>query len=198
MMAGEKDYSADHSPQRILRHEDYSGLQVVETGPEVVVDGSGGLPEVSPRATQAIPQAQYAEHKEQSPPQALYQQPQAYSYALPPGSAHTPNHTGGTPPYSGSTTAASEHQYNGGHNPYHLPGDKPSSKREDQVCGLRKKVFWVLLALFAAGVIVAIAVGLGVGLGVRTSSSTRYVFGYWMGSWWMRWAFLSCTCQAEC
>lgn len=175
MMAGEKDYSADHSSQPVFRHEDYSGLQVVETGPEVVVDGSGGLPEVSPRTHQAIPQAQYAEHKQQSPPQALYQQPEAYSYALPPGSAPAHAHGGSTPPYSGSTAAASDHQYNGGHNPYHLPGDKPASRREGQVCGLRKKVFWVLLALFAAGVIVAIAVGLGVGLGVRTSSSSRYV-----------------------
>lgn len=136
----------------------YSGLEVVETGPEVV--NTNSLPEVS-HSQPPPPHAGYAEYKHHSPPQALHEQAAAYSYALP-GSPES------RPPYSGSTST--DHQYNGGQNPY-LSAEKPS--RDERILGLKKKVFWIVLALFGAGIITGLAVGLGVGLGVRTSSSAR-------------------------
>ncbi|KAM3078441.1 hypothetical protein ACMFMG_006321, partial [Clarireedia jacksonii] len=48
------------------------------------------------------------------------------------------------------------------------PAHPPPKKR---ICGLRKRVFWILMLLLLL-VIIALAVGLGVGLGTKNSSSS--------------------------
>lgn len=130
-------------------HEDYySGLEVVETAPEVV--DTSHLPEVSHG-----PEAGFAEHKQYSPPQAL---------SHPYGQPHSPE---SVPPHS-EQSFNGQHQYGGGGDPF-----KPT--RDERILGLKKKVFWMVVALFGAGIVIGLAVGLGVGLGVTSSNSSRYV-----------------------
>ncbi|KAF3770193.1 hypothetical protein M406DRAFT_354319 [Cryphonectria parasitica EP155] len=64
--------------------------------------------------------------------------------------------------------AADYHYHNGG-NPFEPPGAKVRAAR---ICGLRRKVFWVVLALVVFGLMVAIAVGLGLGLGEQNNKSS--------------------------
>jgi hypothetical protein len=127
--------------------ESYSGLEVVETGIEVVPPSP--LPEaLSPphqHQQQQLPQMQYAEYK-----------PWAQRYSPP--EPLPPN-----PGYPPQPATAPDYRYNGGHNPFEPPGG-------GRICGLRKVVFWAVLAIAAFAVVAAVAVGLGVGLGTRSNA----------------------------
>ncbi|KUI64558.1 hypothetical protein VM1G_00854 [Cytospora mali] len=145
--------------------EDYSGLQVLETGLEVVPFTGHTLPEALPPHLQA----QYAEYKpwpEYSPQQSLPPHSDAYSYPVPvdPDSRTA---TTASPPYGGGV--APEYRYHGGHNPFQPPGDATAGRR---ICGLRKGVFWAILAVGVFAIVAAVAIGLGVGLGTRSDAAS--------------------------
>lgn len=168
------DNNKASSDKEFYDHEWYSGLQVAgDDGPQVVTTEPPEL---------AASHQKYAEHKacgqhpapqvvsssDQSP-EVVYSQPSAPGGGAP-----------GSPPLSGSTLAADHHhQYNGGKNPFDTDPARGARRRE-RICGMKKRVFWAVLALAIFAVILAIAVGLGLGLGERNSSSTpsstsRYV-----------------------
>lgn len=138
-----------------------SGLEVVETGPEVVDDKH--LPEV------VDSYSRYAEYKQNSPLQVAHSQPASVVSSSIPGTQPGTQPGYFPPPQSASTL--DDHKYNGGQNPFLSAG----KKKDGTVCGLRKKMFWAVLAVLIIGVVVAIAVGLGVGLGIKTGSTARYV-----------------------
>lgn len=141
---------SDHKDPAVGNVDNYSGLEVVETGLEVVPPCP--LPEALPQHQQT----QYAEYKPW---------PQ-YSPSQPP-----PPHPGypqleGTPispPYGGGMVQ--DYQYHGGHNPFEPPG-----RGNGRICGLRRVVFWAVLAIGVFAIVAAVAIGLGVGLGTRSSS----------------------------
>lgn len=133
------------------------GLEVVETGPQAVDEHH--LPEFVGHHT-----PKYAEYKQYSPLQPAFSHPASVGSGSPPDLAQRlPSPRIGGP--------LGGYHYTGGHNPF-LPAEK---RRDGTVCGLRKKAFWVVLAVVITGMVVAIAVGLGVGMGIRTGSSHRYV-----------------------
>ena len=169
-MAADTPYPEPHPGDRQQSNsQDFDGLQVLETGKEVVPQSE--LPEALPQHQHP----QYAEYKPwpqysppQQPPPPLG--PDAYSYPVPitPGSTTLS-------PYSGDV--ASNYQYHGGHNPFGPHDGKMTG--DGRICGLRKRVFWIILAIVIFVVVTAIAIGLGVGLGTRSSSSAaRCVVSY--------------------
>lgn len=138
---------------------DYSGLQVVEAGLGLEVAPPSQLPE-------AIPQHQYAPYAEYKPwpeysPQQSLQEPVAFPYPAP------------ATPGSAATGPASDHRWNGGHDPFEPPGKAAAKGR---ICGLRRVVFWAILAIVVFAVVAAVAIGVGVGLGTRSNAPpTRFV-----------------------
>lgn len=137
---------------------DYSGLQVVETGLEVVHPSP--LPEALPPHQQ---QAQYGEYKpwaQYSPPQPPPPHP-GYAQPAPIG----PGSTTASPPYGGGIVP--DYRYHGGHNPFEPPRNAAGSRR---ICGLRRMVFWAVVAIVVFAIVAAVAIGVGVGLGTRSSA----------------------------
>lgn len=159
--------------RRQINRDDFSGLQVVEPGLEVP---HSTLPEALPPSD---PQTQFVEYKawgdSSPPPQAVHPSQiglavgggggYPFPEAVSPGgtdNAYTPI----SQPYSKTSSAT----YHGGHNPF---GDEKQQQhpREKRICGLRKMVFWCVLAVAAFVVVAGVAVGVGVGLGTRDDSS---------------------------
>lgn len=157
--------------RRQINRDDYSGLQVVEPGLEVP---HSNLPEALPPSD---PETQYVEYKawgeNSPPPQAVLPNNLAvagggypFPEAVSPGGDNV--HSPISQPYSKTSSAT----YNGGHNPF--DGEKqqlqPAGKR---ICGLRRMVFWCVLAVAVFVVVAAVAVGVGVGLGTRDDNGSR-------------------------
>lgn len=156
--------------RRQINRDDFSGLQVVEPGLEVP---HSTLPEALPPSD---PQTQFVEYKawgeNAPPPQAVHpSQGGGGGYPFPetvsPGgdSPYTPI----SQPYSKTSSAT----YHGGHNPF--DGEKQQQQQQrpggKRICGLRKMVFWCVLAVAVFVVVAGVAVGVGVGLGTRDDSS---------------------------
>lgn len=187
-------------PQAPTVQPDYSGLQVVESGLEVAgsdqsealsagsvpssqhpfhhhhhhhVNGSAGQGSpfdttTTTTTSQASPPLRYAEQKGYDwhgapPPQVVPIEQSGMG--------------GGHRLYSASTGTsqppppAQQHQYLGGHNPFDPAAGKPG--RKPTICGLKRKLFWGLVAVIIFVIVLAIGVGVGVGLAVK-NSSTRY------------------------
>lgn len=134
----------------------FSDLEVVPS-PDLEVAGSD--------SPQAIPPPVYRPKFTEQQSFALLSSPKAGPYR--PNSASYFSH-------SPSESKTRDYNYNGGHDPFHSPADPD---RNRSIWGLRRKVFWVVLAVMLLGIMLAIAVGLGVGLGLRSSNgaSSRYV-----------------------
>lgn len=158
---------------------DHSGLQVVESGLEVAgsdqsqVLSTGSSPSNLPYHH---PQQQQSPFRQASPVQYAEQKGYGWNGAPPPqvvpieqtgvgGYPGGPNRL-----HSASTGTSQQHQYLGGHNPFDPATGKPE---KDRICGLKKVVFWGLLAAIIFAMVLALAIGLGVGLAVRNSSG-RY------------------------
>lgn len=150
--------------RRQINRDDFSGLQVVEPGLEV---SHSDLPELLPPSD---PQTQYVEYKawgeNAPPPQAVHPSqnnlPGGGGYPFP--EAVSPD-TPISQPYSKTSSAT----YHGGHNPF--DGEKQQQPAEKRIFGLRKMVFWCVLAVAIFVVVAGVAVGVGVGLGTRDDSS---------------------------
>lgn len=158
--------------RHLINRDDFSGLQVVEAGLEVP---HSHLPEALPPSD---PQTQYVEYKgwddHSPPPQAVHPNSLGagvggggggypFPEAVSPGgdTFHSPI----SQPYSKTSSAT----YNGGHNPFgEEKGQLPSERR---IWGMRRMVFWCVLAVAVFVVVVGVAVGVGVGLGTRDDSS---------------------------
>lgn len=155
--------------RRQINRDEFSGLQVVEPGLEV---SHSHLPEALPPSD---PQTQYVEYKawgeNAPPPQAVHPSQNnlvggggfPFPEAVSPGgdTAYTPI----SQPYSKTSSAT----YHGGHNPF--DGEKQQQPADKRICGLRKMVFWCVLAVAVFVVVAGVAVGVGVGLGTRDDSS---------------------------
>lgn len=134
----------------------YSDLEVVPT-PDLEVAGSDSL--------QAIPPPVYRPKFTEQQSFALLSSPKAGTY----------NQNGASYfSHSPSESKTRDYNYNGGHDPFHSPADP---ERNRMIWGLKRKVFWIVLAVVLLGIILAIAVGLGVGLGLKSTNgaSPRYV-----------------------
>ncbi|KAJ0116348.1 hypothetical protein J7T55_007327 [Diaporthe amygdali] len=161
----------NNSPVDDRRHQinrdEFSGLQVVESGLEVP---HSALPEALPPSD---PETAYAEYKgwgdNSSPPQVLHAGGGGswpFPEAVSPGgdNAYTPV----SQPYSEFSKA----NYHGGHNPFDPPDAEKQRAAERRICGLRRMIFWCVLAVAVFVVVVGVAVGVGVGLGTRNDSSS--------------------------
>lgn len=179
-MAADTSYqeAADLKDDKHPGAEDYAGLQVVETGLEVA---PSGLPEAAPSGLpEALPlhQQQHRAQYDEYNPWPQYSPPNTHSQSqlTTPGSYPYPVSAaqGSSPPYGGSGMAVADYQYHGGHNPFGPP-QKP--KAGGRICGLRKVVFWAVLAIVVFAVVAAVAIGVGVGLGTRSgaTAAARYV-----------------------
>lgn len=150
-------------PRRQINRDDYSGLQVVEAGLEVP---HSTLPEALPPSDpEALPaEKTWGDHS--PPPQAVHGG-WPFPEAVSPGgdTAYTPV----SQPYSKTSSAT----YHGGHNPFETEKQQQQQQaaRDRRICGLRRMVFWCVLAVAAFVVVAAVAVGVGVGLGTRDDSS---------------------------
>ncbi|ROW17674.1 hypothetical protein VPNG_00596 [Cytospora leucostoma] len=168
-MAAETPYDKPEPTERKQPSaDDYSGLQVVEPGRGLEVAPPSQLPEALPQQHPYEPYAEYKPWPEYSPQQSL-PNPVSFPYPTPvtPGSA-------ATAPHYGSELPASNQQRNGGQNPFEAPGKTAVKGR---ICGLRRMVFWAILAIVVFVIVAAVAIGVGVGLGTRsdapsTSSTT--------------------------
>lgn len=167
-----------HDDRRhLINRDDFSGLQVVEPGLEV---SDNHLPEALPPSD---PEAVYAEYKAwgSQPPQAVplpsphdgsgggggWPLPEAVS----PGGDNN-LYTPVSQPYSKTSSAT----YAGGHNPFEAEKAQQQQqqldgRRERRICGLRRVVFWCVLAVVVFVIVAGVAVGVGVGLGTRSDSS---------------------------
>lgn len=149
--------------RRQINRDDFSGLQVVEPGLEVP---HSTLPEALPPSD---PETQYVEYNKgwgdhSPPPQAVLSSSQNnLGGAFPFPEAVSPNDVNSpiSQPYSKTSSAT----YNGGHNPFE--SEKQQQPAERRIWGMRRMVFWCVLAVAVFVVVVGVAVGLGVGLGVR-------------------------------
>ncbi|ROW12379.1 hypothetical protein VMCG_00092 [Cytospora schulzeri] len=143
--------------------DDYSGLQVVETGLEVVPPcplPEALPPHLQPQYGEYKPWAQYSPPPPQLPPQPLPPHP-GYPY---PASVDS-GLVAVSPPYGGGMMP--DHRYHGGHNPFEPPRKTTGN---GLVCGLRKVVFWIIIAIVVFAIVAAVAIGLGVGLGTRSDA----------------------------
>lgn len=159
--------------RHLINRDDFSGLQVVEAGLEVP---HSHLPEALPPSD---PQTQYVEYKgwddHSPPPQAVH--PNSFGAAggggggggYPFPEAVSPGGDNVNSPISQPYSKTSSATYNGGHNPFgEEKGQLPSERR---IWGMRRMVFWCVLAVAVFVVVVGVAVGVGVGLGTRDDSS---------------------------
>lgn len=71
-----------------------------------------------------------------------------------------------------------------GYYPHSSPSDRVTYRSDDRICGLRKKVFWILVGLAVFLVLLCLGVGVGVGVSVgakksqdSTGGSSRFVLG---------------------
>lgn len=128
----------------------FSDLEVVPT-PDLEVAGSD--------ASQAIPPPVYRPKFTEQQSFAMLSSPKAGTYSQNGASyfSHSP-----------SESKTRDYNYNGGHDPFHSPED-PERNRNRMIWGLKRKVFWIVLAVVLLGIMLAIAVGLGVGLGLRST-----------------------------
>ncbi|KAG8161481.1 hypothetical protein KVR01_008468 [Diaporthe batatas] len=162
--------STTHDDRRhLINRDDFSGLQVVEPGLEVP---HNSLPEALPPSD---PEAQYVEYKGwgSQPPEAV---------VLPGGGWPLPEAVspGGDNPYtpiSKPYSKASSATYAGGHNPFEAEKQQQQQQqqqggRDRKICGLRRVVFWCVLAVVVFVIVAGVAVGVGVGLGTRSDSSS--------------------------
>lgn len=149
---------------RDLNPDDYGGLQVVEQGLEVA----------EPR--QGLSQSKTWEQHSALPEVSTTSYPEVYHDAKP---AELGNHPalagqgapGGYGGYAGLPTPSTgvvspDHAYLGGRNPY---DQTPPGRR---ICGLRKNVFWAILAIGIFAIVAAVAIGVGVGIGTRNSNDS--------------------------
>lgn len=158
--------------RHLINRDDFSGLQVVEAGLEVP---HSHLPEALPPSD---PQTQYVEYKgwddHSPPPQAVH--PNSFwaaggggGYPFPeaasPGGGGDNVHSPVSQPYSKTSSAT----YKGPHNPF--GEEKQQQPSERRIWGMRRMVFWCVLAVAVFVVVVGVAVGVGVGLGTRDDSS---------------------------
>ncbi|KAK7737782.1 hypothetical protein SLS53_006402 [Cytospora paraplurivora] len=160
-MAAETPYNKPEATERKQASaEDSPGLEVVEAGLGLEVTPPSQLPEALPQQHQYEPYAEYKPWPEYSPQQSL-PNPVSFPYpiAVTQGSAAT------GPPYS--EVPASNHQWNGGRNPFEPPGKTAAKGR---ICGLRRMVFWAILAIVVFAIVAAVAIGVGVGLGTRSNA----------------------------
>jgi hypothetical protein len=160
-----------HQRQYLINRDDYSGLQVVD--PPGLEVSQSHLPEALPPSD---PEARYAELYKGSPPQALHPSSSppgdnnsnnnnfSFLEAVSPGSDGLPYSPGG---YSKTNSAT----YQGGHNPFETEKQPQHDGRERRIMGLRRMVFWCVLAVVIFVVVAGVAVGVGVGLGTRDDSS---------------------------
>ncbi|KAL1875209.1 hypothetical protein Daus18300_003280 [Diaporthe australafricana] len=171
----------DDDSRRQINRDDYSGLQVVETGLEVP---HSALPEVLPPS---LPEAVYAEQHGKAWGEHWSPPPQALIPSSSP-SHHYHNNNGGngypfpeavspdayTPLGPGYSKASSSATYHGGHNPFSPEGGEKGRRAgaDGRICGLRKMIFWCVLAVAVFVVVVGVAVGVGVGLGTRDNESS--------------------------
>ncbi|KAI3399379.1 hypothetical protein diail_7106 [Diaporthe ilicicola] len=166
----------NHTPidehRQQINYDDYSGLQVVEAGLEVP---HSALPEVLPPS---LPEARYAEHDgynkawaDGHSPSHQHHKGGGGGYPFPEAVSPSDHHP--YPPYSKASSAT----YNGGHNPFSPTSDGDKGQQhhaaDGRVCGMRKMIFWCVLAVAVFVVVVGVAVGLGVGLGTRDDSSAN-------------------------
>lgn len=155
--------------RHLINRDEFSGLQVVESGLEVP---HSHLPEALPPSD---PETQYAEYKawgdHSQPPQAVHPTgPNQGGGGWPLPEAVSPSDNLYTPvsqPYSKTSSAT----YHGGHNPFETEKQQQQDARERRICGLRRMVFWCVLAVVAFVIVAGVAVGVGVGLGTRDNSS---------------------------
>lgn len=152
-------------PRRQINRDDFSGLQVVEPGLEVP---HSTLPEALPPSD---PETQYVEYKswgDHSPlPQAVLSSQNNGAWPFP--EAVSPGGGDVNSPISQPYSKTSSATYNGGHNPFE--SEKQQQPAERRIWGMRRMVFWCVLAVAVFVVVVGVAVGLGVGLGVRDGGS---------------------------
>lgn len=178
--------TATHDDRRhLINRDDFSGLQVVEPGLEV---SHSNLPEALPPSD---PEAVYAEYKAwgTQPPQAVTTNTLPSPYhdgsggggwplpeAVSPGGETNNLYTPVSQPYSKTSSAT----YAGGHNPFEAEkgqgqhgqhGQQGDGGREGRICGMRRVVFWCVLAVVVFVVVAGVAVGVGVGLGTRSGGS---------------------------
>jgi len=155
--------------RHLINRDDYSGLQVVEPGLEV---SDSHLPEALPPSD---PETQYAEYKawggHSQPPQVVFSSHHnnmGGGWPLP--EAVSPNgdnlYTPVSQPYSKTSSAT----YQGGHNPFETEKQQQQA-RDRRICGMRKVVFWCVLAVVVFVIVAGVAVGVGVGLGTQADSS---------------------------
>lgn len=152
--------------RHLINRDDFSGLQVVEPGLEVP---HSTLPEALPPSD---PEARYAEYKgwgeHSPPPQAVHSSHNNLGGGYPFPEAVSPSDNAYTPisqPYSKTSSGV----YNGGQNPFEA--EKQQRPADKRICGLRRMVFWCVLAVAIFVVVAGVAVGVGVGLGTRDNSS---------------------------
>lgn len=159
---------------------DYSGLQVVESGLEVAgSDQSEALSAGSAPSSHPFHSQHTQSPFDQASPPLRYAEQKGYDWHGAPPPQVVPieqsgmggGYPGGNRLYSASTGTSQQHQYLGGHNPYDPAAGKP--ERKPTICGLKKKLFWGIVAVIIFVIILAVAVGVGVGVAVRNSSS-RY------------------------
>lgn len=154
-------------PRRQINRDSWSGLQVVEPGLTGLEVPHSHLPEALPPSD---PETQYVEYKawgdNPPPPQVVGVAGGGFPFpeAVSPGgdNAYTPI----SQPYSKTSSAT----YGGGHNPFDNE-KQPQAAADRRICGLRRMVFWCVLAVAIFVVVAAVAVGVGVGLGTRNDSS---------------------------
>lgn len=148
--------------RHLINRDEFSGLQVVEPGLEVP---HSHLPEALPPSD---PETQYAEYK--ASPQAVHPSSRNNLVGYPFPEAVSPGggdnlYTPVSQPYSKISSAT----YHGGHNPFEA--EKQQQEARERICGLRRMVFWCVLAVVVFVIVASVAVGVGVGLGTRGDSS---------------------------
>lgn len=159
-MAAPQGGSTYDKEKQVSIDKGYSDLEVVES-PGLEVAGSDASQTITP-----LYQPRFAEEQlpfsEHTLPEVNYQQH---------GSSYPPGVVPVRPP-SGST--AHDYHYNGGANPFY-PSEKSAGDR--RICGLKRRIFWIVLAVVLLSIVAAIAIGVGAGLSVRSShsASARYV-----------------------
>ncbi|KAJ9155137.1 hypothetical protein NKR23_g2246 [Pleurostoma richardsiae] len=146
--------------QRPTPHEDYSGLQVVETGLEVAEPRQGLSQNRTWEQTSPLPEA-IPQHQPQQ-----QQEHDAYKNAPYPA-AYTGGY-GGSPDAAYSATISPDYGYQGG-----LPPEPPvlEKNQDRRICGLRRHVFWAVVAIAVFAIVAAIAIGVGVGIATRNNGS---------------------------
>lgn len=154
---------AEPQPKQPHNQDDFSGLQVVETGLEVAEPRQGLSQNKTWEQTSPLPEPLLQSRDDpykSNPALPVYNN---YNYG-----GYDAGYDGASPgtAYSG---VSPDYMNQGSYDPT-LPEKPPVAAA--RVCGMRKQVFWAVFAIGVFAIVAAIAIGVGVGIATRNNGDS--------------------------